>query len=153
MSETKQRQHPALGLLLLLGAALLTSLPAQQGQAQQPVQATPPTEATSTVLPLESAVPVLGRRVRNEEGADMGRLVDILIDREAKPVAAVVDIGGFLGVGNRRVAIAWSALRLDPANREEPLIASFTPEQVRSAPEYRDPTRPASVVTPAEAPK
>jgi PRC-barrel domain len=151
MFETKQRRHPALDVLL--GAALLTCLAAQRTQAQQPVQATPPTEATSTVLPPESAIPVLGRRVRNEEGADMGRLVDILIDRDARPVAAVVDIGGFLGLGNRRVAIAWSALRLDPANRAEPLIAAFTPEQVRSAPEYRDPTRPASVVTPAEPPK
>ena len=69
----------------------------------------------------------------------MGRIVDIIVDRTGHVRAAVVDFGGFLGVGSRRIAIAWNALRF-PANgnKVERVTLEWTRDQVREAPEYRD---------------
>src|SRR5690349_20572722 len=41
---------------------------------------------------------ILGKSVRSSAGEDMGRLVDVVVDREGRPRAAVIDFGGFLGV-------------------------------------------------------
>ena len=41
----------------------------------------------------------------------MGRIVDVIVNRSGQVRAAIIDFGGFLGVGSRKVAVEWSALR------------------------------------------
>jgi hypothetical protein len=43
----------------------------------------------------------------------MGRIVDLLVDETGKPRAAIIDFGGFLGVGIRKIAIDWHTLRFE----------------------------------------
>jgi hypothetical protein len=45
----------------------------------------------------------------------------------------VIDFGGFLGVGSRKIAIAWSAIRFYGLNR---ITLDMTRDQVKAAPEY-----------------
>jgi hypothetical protein len=80
---------------------------------------------------------VLGRQVRSSAGEDMGRIVDVVIDRSARVRAAVIDFGGFLGVGNRQIAVAWSAIRLPADDKPGALIVDFTRDQLRVAPAYK----------------
>ena len=40
----------------------------------------------------------------------MGRIVDVLVDRSGEVRAAIIDFGGFLGVGSRKIAVDWDAL-------------------------------------------
>jgi len=47
---------------------------------------------------------ILGKEVRSASGEAMGRIVDVLVDETGRPRAAVVDFGGFLGVGTRKIA-------------------------------------------------
>jgi hypothetical protein len=55
-----------------------------------------------------------GDRVVNEEGEDLGKITDIMIDVPKGRVAyAVLSFGGFLGMGDKLFAIPWSALILD----------------------------------------
>lgn len=79
---------------------------------------------------------ILGKQVRSSTGEDMGRIVDVIIDRSARVRAAVIDFGGFLGVGNRQIAVAWTAIR---RNQEKPgtLSVDFTRDQLRVAPTYK----------------
>src|SRR5437016_3193700 len=51
---------------------------------------------------------ILGRDVMSATGESMGRIVDVLFDHSGKPCAAVIDFGGFLGVGTRKIAVDWS---------------------------------------------
>jgi hypothetical protein len=80
---------------------------------------------------------ILGKPVRSSAGEDMGRIVDVLVDRSARVRAAVVDFGGFLGVGNRQIAVAWSAIRFPAEGKREPLVVDFTRDQLRVAPTYK----------------
>ena len=80
---------------------------------------------------------VLGKQVRSSAGEDMGRIVDVIIDRSARVRAAIIDFGGFLGVGNRQIAVAWNAIRLPADDKPGALVVDFTRDQLRVAPAYK----------------
>ena len=65
-------------------------------------------ETQSTVMS------ILGKKVRSPKGEDLGRVVDVLADASGGVRVAIIDFGGFLGVGTRRIAVDWPLLRFDP---------------------------------------
>ena len=69
----------------------------------------------------------------------MGRVVNVIVDRTGQVRAAVIDFGGFLGVGNRKIAIDWSALHFaTAANKDDRITLDLARDQVKAAPEYKD---------------
>ena len=76
--------------------------PAQEQKAATPAapkEAAPPPSVT--IIEARDAHGVLGRDVRSPTDEDMGRIVDVIVDRAGHVRAAVIDFGGFLGVGSR----------------------------------------------------
>jgi hypothetical protein len=125
--------------------------------AQAP--APPPTPAPGTppqniqLIYHGDATSILGKKVQGPAGEDMGRVVDILVDSEGQPRAAVIDFGGFLGVGSRKIAVDWRLLQFRPTDRKSPMQLAVTRPEVQAAPEYKEKNEPAQVVAPpAEAP-
>jgi hypothetical protein len=112
--------------------------------AAAPPAATPAPDAAAaagtpaTVLDDQQVVTVLGRSVRGREGEDMGRIVDVIVNRSGQVRAAVIDFGGFLGVGSRKVAVEWSALRFEPTGKPDRITLDLTRNSVRLAPEYKE---------------
>ena len=70
-----------------------------------------------TVLAKHEVEGVLGREVLSAANENMGRIVDVLVDRGGQVRAAIIDFGGFLGVGSRKIAVDWSALHFPPPGR------------------------------------
>lgn len=76
---------------------------------------------------------------------DIGEIGDLIIGIDGSLQSVVVDVGGFLGLGEREVAINWSALR--PVYEEDNLQEYFlglnvTEEELEAAPEVmRTPAR------------
>jgi hypothetical protein len=94
---------------------------------------------TITVLGSRQAQSVLGREVRSSANENMGRIVDVIVDRSGRVRAAVIDFGGFLGVGSRKIAVDWSALRFAPDRSSRDIVTlELTRDQVKEAPEYKD---------------
>ena len=92
----------------------------------------------ATVLAKQDVQGILGRQVLGSAGEDMGRVIDIVVDGSGKVRAAVIDFGGFLGVGNRKVAVDWGALHFAPTgSKDDRITLDLTREQVKAAPEYR----------------
>jgi len=114
--------------------------------------ATPQPSEVQEVSP-EQALPVLGQNVADAQGKVMGRLVDVLVTVDGNPEAAVIDFGGFMGVGSRKIAVRWSALHFAPADKKNPVTLELTLDQIKAAPEYKDLAKPAPVVVaPASQP-
>jgi PRC-barrel domain protein len=67
----------------------------------------------------------------------MGRIVDVIVDQTGGPRAAVIDFGGFLGVGSRRIVLDWRALHFSPPARSDQVTVDLTREQVKAAPEFK----------------
>ena len=68
----------------------------------------------ATVVDGEQLESVLGIEALSSTGEDMGRIVDIIVDRSGQIRAAIIDFGGFLGVGSRKIAVDWRSLHFDP---------------------------------------
>jgi hypothetical protein len=69
----------------------------------------------------------------------MGRIVDVLVDRAGQVRAAIIDFGGFLGVGSRKIAVDWSALHFpEPGKPGQRITLELNRDQVNTAPEYKD---------------
>jgi len=64
------------------------------------------------------------------------------VDRKGQVRAAIIDFGGFLGVGNRKIAVAWNALHFPPDPKDPKKVdrigLDLNREQVQAAPEYRE---------------
>lgn len=153
------------GSLACVATALVISNPTAPALAQTPTpaQAAKPGEAEpakpvpsapaqpaaqkgatpATVLDDKDVETVLGREIYSGKGEDMGRVVDILVDHHGNVRAAIIDFGGFLGVGSRKIAVDWRALEFG----QDRAISSLTRDQVRVAPEYK-PGQPIVVVGP-----
>jgi PRC-barrel domain len=104
---------------------------------QSPAVAAEPGTAT-TVLHNQEVQGVLGKEVRSIAGEDMGRIVDILVDGSGQIRAAVIDFGGFLGVGSRRIVVDSNALHFAPSRKPDRITADLTRDQVKAAPEYKE---------------
>lgn len=127
--------------------------PAGQNEANAPASAQPPA-STVPVMPKDAAPPpsvtiigaseahgVLGRDVRSAAGEDMGRIVDVIVDRTGHVRAAAIDFGGFLGVGSRKIVVDWNALRFGKiASKKDSITLELTKAQVAAAPEYKEDT-------------
>jgi sporulation protein YlmC with PRC-barrel domain len=108
-------------------------------------------EAAAIVVDHQDVQSILGRQVLSNAGEDMGRVIDIVVDRTGQVRAAVIDFGGFLGLGNRKVAIDWGALRFAPTgSKSDRITVELTRDQIRAAAEYRD-GRPLVVLGAAES--
>jgi hypothetical protein len=101
-----------------------------------------------TVLPNHEVEGILGREVRSSSADEnMGRIVDVLVDRSGLVRAAIIDFGGFLGVGSRKIAVDWSALHFPaPAKPEPPIKLELNRDQVNAAPAYED-GKPVTVLS------
>jgi hypothetical protein len=135
------------GLLLIIASAVHSAGQGNPVLGQRIAQAQPAQEnaipnlraPTVTVFGHQEVQGVLGKEVRSGANENMGRIVDVLVDRNGQVRAAIIDFGGFLGVGSRKIAVAWNALRFvsDP-NKTEPIGLELTRDEVRAAPEYKD---------------
>jgi hypothetical protein len=122
------------------------ALPAQAAPApaaQAAPASAPPAQPQVTpevkVLTDHEVEGVLGKEVVSATNENMGRIVDVLVDHTGKARAAVIDFGGFLGVGSRKIAVDWGALHFPPPGKPGTHIAlEFTRDQVKAAPEYQD---------------
>ena len=137
---------------LLVGFAAVASHAANEAQPAPPPPAAkenPPPPATKepvpppsvTVIAPREAHGVLGRDVRSPTDENMGRIVDVIVDRTGTVRAAVIDFGGFLGVGSRKIVVDWSALHFGHvADKKDSITLELTKAQVAAAPEYKEDT-------------
>src|SRR5262249_1386009 len=76
---------------------------------------------------------ILGKKVRSTAGDDMGRIIDIIADKTGQVRAAIVDFGGFLGVGNRQIAVDWKAIRFPADGKTDAVIVDLSKDPLRVA--------------------
>lgn len=119
---------------LLAGAHAMLGTPAAARVIRIGEQAPAlPDDPTLTTIDAQFARGILGSAVRSATDEDMGRIIDVVVDRAGDTRAVVIDFGGFLGVGSRKIAIDWNAIRFDGLNR---ITLDMTRDQVKAAPEY-----------------
>jgi hypothetical protein len=96
-------------------------------------------EPSATIIDGKAVRGILGRAVQGADGKEMGRVIDIVVDPTGKVRAAIIDFGGFLGVGSRKIAVDWSALHFgDAVKHDDDIGLGLTQDQLKDAPEYKE---------------
>ena len=105
-----------------------------------------PEAAPKAAVPPPS-VTIIGQRMRMAcsdtmfaapTDEDMGRIVDVIVDRAGLVRAAVIDFGGFLGDGSLKIVVDWNALHFGRvANKSDSITLELTKDQVTAAPELQ----------------
>jgi sporulation protein YlmC with PRC-barrel domain len=82
---------------------------------------------------------LIGAKVYGPDNKSIGEINDIVLAGSGQTQAAVIGVGGFLGVGEKDVAVPFDALQVNrKANSEsiDKITVSFTKEQLKDAPKF-----------------
>jgi sporulation protein YlmC with PRC-barrel domain len=132
--EAMKRFATALSL-----AALLT-VPAIAQEMTAPKNN--PAPATTNYSGQISASDLLNENVVNDANEKVGDINDVLIDSKGKVAAVIVGVSGFLGMGEKDVALTFDQLSFATDN-SDPLVVktNATKESLQAAPQYTKPDK------------
>ncbi|MDO5646523.1 PRC-barrel domain-containing protein [Paracoccus sp. (in: a-proteobacteria)] len=152
-----------IALPLSMGAALAQDTAAPNAQQAAEAQAAADKAAAeasaATKVEVQQAAGELridwitGTTVHAPDGTSIGSINDLIISEDGQMKAAIVGVGGFLGIGQKQIALPWSDLTINFDARE--ITSTLTKEEADAAPEYvfRDQAQaPAATAGTAPAP-
>lgn len=83
---------------------------------------------------------LINKPVKNAAGDSVGDINDIRIDSEGNIAAVIVGVGGFLGLGEKDVALPYEQLAFTRDGDGALVVtANVTKESLESAPEWKSP--------------
>jgi hypothetical protein len=97
-----------------------------------------PSEQTMNSLP-SGVLPIsdyYNQSVYDAKDNKIGDINDLLVEKDGKISAAIIGVGGFLGAGEKNVAIPFTALKLTEKNGKRYLVMDTTKEALNKAPGY-----------------
>jgi sporulation protein YlmC with PRC-barrel domain len=119
---------------------------AEAPAAESPdVKATDPTQTAAIDKSTLTEMPVgeirgddlKGTTVYGANDAKVGSIGDVVLTPDSKPDAVIVDVGGFLGIGSKEVAVGMDKLKfMTDKNGNKYLYTSFTKEQLQAQAAY-----------------
>jgi sporulation protein YlmC with PRC-barrel domain len=140
-TSTDQPADPAQPAVPAPPAADAGTAPTDQG-ATETTEAAPP----ATPPPAEAIIPaqtanqlmadkLIGMTVYSNSGEQVGKVSDILVDKDGKVSGVVLSVGGFLGMGGKTVALTWQEVQLQPD--EQAAKVSYSQDQLKVAPDFK----------------
>lgn len=86
-----------------------------------------------------SADELIGARVYGSDDADIGEIGDVILSADDQIEAYIVDVGGFLGIGEKPVALSSQDLEIyRDQNNALSVFTPFTEDQLANQPEYSE---------------
>jgi hypothetical protein len=80
---------------------------------------------------------VIGTDVVNVRDEKVGTIADLVMDQDQKLVGAVLSVGGFLGIGEKWVAIPVDQIAFPSEDQPARLLIAVTEEQLQNAPDFK----------------
>ncbi|MEQ5838010.1 PRC-barrel domain-containing protein [Paraburkholderia acidicola] len=89
--------------------------------ASAPVAPPPAPIITTRLIDRSQTHALLDSEVQRRDGKVIGRAVDLVADAGGKPNEMIVNLQGFLGIGDRKVSFPWSVFRFTPGGHGSPI--------------------------------
>jgi sporulation protein YlmC with PRC-barrel domain len=81
---------------------------------------------------------LLGTTVVNDANESIGKISDVILGKDGKVAAVVIGVGGFLGIGERDVAVNFESLRMSEDSNNKTIVSlNATKDSLKAAPEWR----------------
>lgn len=87
---------------------------------------------------------LVGKAIVNAAGDKIGEVESVVIDKDGSVAYVIAGVGGFLGVGERDVALDWDDLTI--TGQGDRVTADMTKEQLEAMPEYKRPENVSGAV-------
>lgn len=145
-------------------AALLSTTAIAQQATPPAAQMTAPAARASTAFIAQQsadqmlASDLIGMTVRGAGDENLGEINDLVVDRSGTVTGALIGVGGFLGMGEKDVAVPFQAVEVSrDADGKERLVLRKTKDELKAAPSFTKyernaPTTTGSVNRPATPP-
>lgn len=129
--------------------------PRKPAPPETPPAAPPPVPApivATRLLSPSDTHGLLDARVQRSGGKIIGRAIDMLVDNDGRPVDMLVNLMGFLGVGDRKVRFPWRsfAFTFNPAMKKTVITLALPQSAAPSADALKKPGAPAAAAAKAE---
>ncbi|MBZ9978921.1 PRC-barrel domain-containing protein [Mesorhizobium sp. BR-1-1-10] len=127
----------ALATMVATGAfaqSAATPAPANQPAAQEPAATAPVPRAEGSIV-----TNIIGETVYNGTGdnaENIGKVTDVVFDKDGMAKSVVIGVGGFLGVGTKNVAFDYDKLQWAEKNGDRWLVAQTTKDELKAHPEF-----------------
>ncbi len=120
-------------------AAMMATFGASAAYAQTspPAKTAPQNMANAASGQSTPASKLIGRNVQNAQNETIGEIKSIYLGKDGKVDSVMVGVGGFLGMGEREVKLAWKDLNI--TNNGEKVTVDMTKDQLKAQPEYKYP--------------
>lgn len=95
---------------------------------------------------------LIGAKVTGPTNETVGSINDLVIEHDGNVTAAVIGVGGFLGIGQKNVAVPFKALELSrDGDNNDKIAMAFTKDQLKQAPDFKplEAAPPKTASTPA----
>lgn len=79
---------------------------------------------------------VIGKPVVNAMDEEVGEIADLVMDRDQKLVGVVLSVGGFLGIGEKWVAVPVETIEFPADDQPARLLVEVSKEQLENAPDF-----------------
>ncbi|AIO34322.1 PRC-barrel domain-containing protein [Burkholderia pseudomultivorans] len=96
--------------------------PVQRPESPTPPPPPPPPIVGTRPLDRTQIHALLDSEVARRNGKVIGRAVDMVTDPSGKPREMIVNLQGFMGVGDRKVSFPWNVFRFTPGGKQEPIV-------------------------------
>jgi hypothetical protein len=142
-----KRTLSAVTFAAMLAAPAFAQTPAPEAKPNDrsmPALSTPQPQPRDNFVQSEHATDwrgskLIGAIVYGSDNASIGSVSDVLISNDAKIRAVVIGVGGFLGVGEKNVAVPLDALRITrkpDSNSIDKISVSLSKEELKNAPTF-----------------
>ncbi|HVT28957.1 MAG TPA: PRC-barrel domain-containing protein [Lacipirellulaceae bacterium] len=80
---------------------------------------------------------LVGSKVKNNAGDTIGDINDIILSNDGSAAAAVIGVGGFLGMGEHQVAVQFKSLKISrDSNGNDVVMLDTTKDALKNAPQW-----------------
>ena len=129
----------AISLAVLMAVPVIAQGAVQRAPGAPAVEAVEKNSAAAFAGDV-SAKELLSENVVNAANESIGDINDVLIDHDGKVAAVIVGVGGFLGMGEKDVALPYDQLTFAKDGNSTLIVGTTaTKESLEEAPEYRRP--------------
>ncbi|MFG1210816.1 PRC-barrel domain-containing protein [Xanthobacter flavus] len=97
-----------------------------------------PTFVTRQMADQHMASNLIGTAVRGPADENLGEINDLLIDRSGNVAAVVIGVGGFLGIGEKDVAVPFQTVEVTRADGKDRLVLRKTKDELKNAPTFTE---------------
>jgi sporulation protein YlmC with PRC-barrel domain len=134
----------AVALVSVFGFLLTVSALAQPapgpGTTREPTITRPATPGVMTPSAINEvyASKLIGASVKSAEGESLGKIDELVIDpHDARIKAAVVSVGGILGLGAKSVAIPWDKMTMGTGADRDTIVVAMGKDELERAPGWQ----------------